>query len=773
MRQRKSGPLRGLRVVSLAEKMTAKLVGMMLADNGATVVEVESPGNVREPNWEIMEETWRRGKNIVPLEGPTQLAHLIGAADVFVTDLAAQTLQDLDASPQVLAGRCKELVVLQISGYGTSSARRDTPWSETLVMAEMGFPWLQEGPRDGPRMPSFQAGSYAAAFNGMSGLLAALHIRRETGNGQIIDTSILDGLTAQQPMGWYWNERHRTPDTPIDIAAGGMGRLVLAAYRCQDGEWVHIHTGAKGAFSRLMTLAGLDEQIPPLPINGQSEIGQPIEKWQLELIHETLPKLFATKPREAWIKILRRNEISAMPDLLPGECFINEQALENQLSALTTLSSGESVRVAGAALKFSETPAVVGFIPTQPTTTEDAIEELLKHPNEPASAKRKTPPKYPLAGLRVVDFGIYFAGPYASRLLADLGADVIKLENLNGCPMRAISQGRYFNAANHHKRTIAIDLKQPQARDIIARLVAQSDVVHHNLRPGVAETLGMGYADLQEINPSLIYCHSSAFGSLGPYRYLPGFEPLSSAVTGLLMRHEGCRDTGPYAAIGSMDPGNGLLGAAGILMALYHRDRTGEGQLVECPQMGSAIMHLADTVIREDGTILDPCRVDRDQYGFGWWKRLYRCSDGWIVVDAWCKEARSALLRMADADEGNALDRLGSWASGQSVDAALATLKELYVPAGRVGPPFSSDRFFFDEENVRQKRVIEFADHPKWGRYRDLGLFWRFSQTPLRTAEDGHYAPEIGRHTADILGELGFDQDRIASWSERKIVRVA
>ena len=118
---------------------------------------------------------------------------------------------------------------------------------------------------------------------------------------------------------WYWSELDSAPDTPINISKGGMGRLVLEAYLCADAEWVHVHSGSKGGFSRLMALAGLQEQIPPIPTDAASEIGQPIEPWQIELIHETLPVMFAGKTRAEWLKILRDLDIPVMPDLLPGE----------------------------------------------------------------------------------------------------------------------------------------------------------------------------------------------------------------------------------------------------------------------------------------------------------------------------------------------------------------------------------------------------------------------------------------------------------------------
>jgi len=775
MLSRKSGPVQGLRVVVLTWHMSAKVMGMLLADNGATVVEVTDPEAKPEPGWELAESVWRRGKSLVSLGDKPDLGKLIADADVFATDFSRARLEQMGLSLEGLLARRPALVCLQISGYGRESAQEPDVWSEPLLWARQGMYHRQYGYREGPKMPTFPTGSYAAAFNGVTVLMAALHARNETGRGQIVDTSVADGLAAQQTMYWYWSENEKADDMPIDIKKGGMGRLVLDSFQCADAEWLHVHTGTKRGFSNLMELAGLQEQIPPIPTEGASEIGQPIEPWQVELYNETLPVMFVQKTRPEWLKILRDLDIPTMPDLRAGEVYNDPQVLENQLTTLVELPDGETVRAAGAVLKFSESPGFPAPVAERHVQAEDAAIDLAN------ASKRFSPPsfgrgdlsaRYPLAGLKVVDFGVFFAGPFASRLLADLGAEVIKIENLAGCPMRPVSKGRYFNAANHHKRMLALNLKKPESREVVERLVKWADIVQHNLRPGVAESIGMGYEDLRDLNPSLIYMHSPAFGSQGPYKGYPGFEPLSSAITGLMMRHADARFVGPYSAIGSMDPGNGLLGAAGLLMALYHRDRTGRGQYIECPQMGSAILSTAETVIREDGTIVDPLGVDEEQYGFNWWTRLYQTADGWLVVHAWSEAMRQALLRESGASD-DPIAAITAWAAARPTAEAVSQLRALGVAVEPVGKKYRADDYFFDEENIRLGRTIEFRDHFKWGVYRDLGQFWRFSESPLRSAADGRFAPEVGDFSLEILREQGFDEPAIGKLIAARAVKGA
>jgi len=774
MLSRKSGPLQGLRVVVLTSHMTAKVMGMLFSDNGATVVEVSDPQAKPAPGWELAESVWRRGKHLVALDHGLDFAKLIAEADAFATDYSRAQLDQMGLSLEGLIERHPALVALHITAYGRDSSQEGDVWSEPLLWARQGMYYRQYGYREGPKMPTFPTGSYAAAFNGVSVILAGLHVRNETGKGQIVDTSIADGLAAQQTMYWYWSENEKADDMPIDIRQGGMGRLVLDSYQCADAEWLHVHTGTKRGFSSLMELAGLQDQIPPIPTEGASEIGQPIEPWQVELYNETLPALFAQKDRAEWLKILRDLDIPTMPDLRAGEVYEDPQVLENQLTTLVELPSGETVRAAGAVLKFSESPGLPSpFAEHQASAAEaaDALARARQRFPQPAPGKREISGRYPLAGIKIVDFGVFFAGPFASRLLADLGAEVVKIENLAGCPMRPVSKGRYFNAANHHKRMLALNLKKPEAREVVERLVKWADIIHHNLRPGVAESIGMGYEDLRDLRPDLIYMHSPAFGSQGPYKGYPGFEPLSSAITGLMMRHGDARFVGPYSAIGSMDPGNGLLGAAGLLMALYYRDRTGRGQYIECPQMGSAILSTAETVIRESGEIIDPLGVDDEQYGFNWWTRLYQTGDGWLIIHAWDEAHRRALIEESGADAEDPIPGLTAWAAGRATEAAVARLRALGVPVEPVGKRYRSDEYFFDEENIRFGRTIEFTGHPKWGIYRDLGQFWRFSESALRPASDGRFAPEVGQFSKTILHEQGFDDAAIEQMVAARAVK--
>jgi crotonobetainyl-CoA:carnitine CoA-transferase CaiB-like acyl-CoA transferase len=241
----------------------------------------------------------------------------------------------------------------------------------------------------------------------------------------------------------------------------------------------------------------------------------------------------------------------------------------------------------------------------------------------------------------------------------------------------------------------------------------------------------------------------------------------------MLMRYEGCELHGPYLGVGSMDPGNGMMGAAGLMMALYHRDRTGEGQFVECPQLGSAVLSTSEVAIRADGRIEDPLFGDPLQLGYNWHARLYEGADGWLVVDASSPCSRAALLGLTGATAAEPATRIASWAASRTVSDAIDALTGAGVPAIRLAAPYEGERFFRDPEHRRLERIAEYRGQPHYGEYHELGQFWRLPNGRLRTGNDAWFAQPVGAQTVDILQGLGFSRNDIDELVARKVVAAA
>ena len=381
--------------------------------------------------------------------------------------------------------------------------------------------------------------------------------------------------------------------------------------------------------------------------------------------------------------------------------------------------------------------------------------------------------------MRILDLGAFFAGPYASRLLADLGADVVKLEPLHGDQLRGLD--RPFGSAQANKRAIAVDLKQPAGQAIARRLAAEVDIVQHNLRPGVAERLGLGYDDLRAENPALVYAYAPGWGTTGPDIQRQSFAPLMSGYVGANFEVAG-QFNPPLFPLGNEDPGNGLVGAAGMLMALLHRARGGDGQLVEHPQLNATMAHVAHIVRREDGEVLGAQRLDPLQLGHGALDRLYETSDGWVCVAASAEKHVAALSealgldlagdpRFADRDARQAhdyqlADAIGDALGGLATADALQRLRAAAVPAA-VPASRNDSAFLRDPAQLRTGRIAE-CPHPTRGRVRETGVLVQVSGS---TPPAHRLAPGLGEHTDEVLRGLGYAQHDIDALRAEGITR--
>ncbi|MGE0383170.1 MAG: CaiB/BaiF CoA transferase family protein [Gammaproteobacteria bacterium] len=386
-----------------------------------------------------------------------------------------------------------------------------------------------------------------------------------------------------------------------------------------------------------------------------------------------------------------------------------------------------------------------------------------------------------LRGVKVLDFGAYFAGPYGSRLLADLGADVIKLEAIEGDSLRATV--RVFHAAQRGKRAIAVNLKEPDGREIGQRLARWADVIQHNLRPGAAERLGLDYETVRALNPQVIYAYSAGWGSDGPDARRQGFAPLYSGYVGLHHEAAGAGNP-PLQPIGNEDNGNGLLGAAGMLMALFRRRRTGQGGYFDHFQLGATMMMAQHMMRGADGRVIGSTGLDADQAGVHPLIRLYRTADGWLCISAAQDRTFAALCGALGHPQwstdarfsGDAVRRRNAPALIALVAGELAALPaaQAFERLDRAGVPCeipagkdAMQRFFEDPEQSRMGRVESYA-HPTYGPVRDIAVMLRVSGAG---AVPGSPSPLLGQHTAGIMRELGYADAEIHALGERRVIR--
>jgi crotonobetainyl-CoA:carnitine CoA-transferase CaiB-like acyl-CoA transferase len=766
------GPLQDLTVVDLTTGTAGPRATGMLADYGADVTWVEPPGGDRfREQLAVPYSVFNRGKRSVELDlrsaaGRESLFALLRGADVLVESRRPGSLERLGLGYEALHERFPALVYCSISGFGRTGPYRDVPGYESLVHALVGTMGEQVGVREGPIYEGIPFASVGAAHLADIGVVAALLRRREDGVGRWVETSLYDGALAYLSMLWG------DADVPPPPRDPGGRRLVARNFRCADDEIIGVHTGAVGGFGRLMVEVGMDDLLPPSEHG--LDMATPLTPEQRRALTDRLPEIFATKPRDAWLERLTEVDVCAVPILTPAEAMAQPQVAHNGMVTTVEDPVLGPVRQVAPGARFQRTPeGVAGPAPTVGAHNGLSVGAPADVAHSGAETDRPL-----LDGLRVVDFGAYYAGPYGSRLLADLGATVTRVETLAGDPNRG--SVIIFQSSHAGMRSIALNLKSDEAKEIARRLIESADVVHHSMRPGAAERLGIGAADVARINPRAVYAYAPGWGSSGPWAQRQSFAPLMSGFVGATAEASGLFNEPVYPA-GNEDPGNGLLGAFAMLAGALHAAGSGEGQYVEHPQLNAAMAHVAHIVTTPDGEPLGAGLLDPLQMGFGPLDRLYQTADGWVCLVATSDAEIAALGGVLGVDIlGNELfgdhgSRVeNSYALEGVIGAAVETRKTAELVADLVAAgvpaaepvPHNMKAFLSDPQNRASGRVGAGPD-PVRGEVRGVGRLVRVSG--LEPAPRW-LAPGLGEHTAEILTELGYDTARIAALREQGVI---
>jgi crotonobetainyl-CoA:carnitine CoA-transferase CaiB-like acyl-CoA transferase len=692
------GALEEVRVLGLTDD-SGRFATKLLAEAGADVLEIATAPSTIDPDDRHLLDWWfdnRKRRLALDLDserGQETFRKLASTADILIETASPGRLDRLRADYEDLRQLNTQLVHVSLTAFGRTGPH--ARWkANDLVSAALGgvlsVTGLPDSPLNGWGWQTYNTAGFFAAISA----LAALHEARRSGVGQHIDLSrhqAVVACTEQVLMQWFFHNR----PFPEAIAPRQASLHWSAAYdvmACRTGH-VMVSPTPTSSIPALMDLMESDGMIGNLR---EADLTDPARLVEILAGFMGQLRLWAATKDAHELFLQGQERHLCFGEVLTVAESVQAPQLRERGFFREAPDEGGAVTVLGPLTQMSGTPAPPPAAP-EDVSAEAALAAWAKRGTVRSLAG--TPGKRPLEGVRVLDFTWVLAGPYATRILGDLGADVVKIQT------EARSQGAngpafpYFVMWNRNKRGVTLDMKHPRASEVFRRLIEQADVVVENFSAGVLDRWSISYEQARQWNPNIIYLGMSGCGKSGPWKDFVTFAPSVQALSGItyLTNPPGRRDIGYGFAL--TDHLSGLAGALAVTEALEARRRTGAGQFIDLSQLEVAAYLVGPAYVQYLNTGADPVPVgNADPFADNVPNDVYRCRDGeWLAVAATSDDEWTALagvIGCSDEQFGTLAGRrqaraavdaaVARWASEQDAHEAMSILQAAGVPAGAV-----------------------------------------------------------------------------------------
>lgn len=744
----------GLRVLDLSQGLAGPMAAMLLADFGAEVLKIEPPsGDVAKdlPGYLM----WNRGKArlALDLDQPAdrgRLAPLLAAADVAIFDHPPGRLAEIGLDAATLAAINPRLIHTWVPGFGLKGPWSHLPAHHAMLAGLTGAAFRQGSYADQPVWHIMPMIHYGQAVMAASATAAALLDRQRTGLGQSVAVSGVHGAAeVAGPVGLL-----DAPDLMQGHPLGGSASYRL--YQCADGAWLFLATLFPHFFEKAIVALGLRQAAQDAPPGAD--------------IDRLIETVFRRRPRAEWLEILAAHDVPAAPVLDRRDWLSSGPLVDNALRVERRHPRLGQVEMPGTPVTLSRTPGAPGEV------MSDAANGALRRFAEPRPAPPVThaAPRPPLNGIRVLDLGTVIAGAYAGSILANFGADVVKIEAAAGDPFRPFGPG--FTNHNRGKRGLGLDLKDPEGHAAFLDMARLADVVIDNYRLGVRERLGIDYAKLKAINPRLVSCSINAFGTAGADARRPGFDPLLQALSGMMAAQGGPVGEPVFHSVPVNDVATAAVASFAIIAALAARGPDGEGQNIETSLAAQSALFQSGDLTTWPGSP-EPATGERDCIGLSALNRYYLCADGWITLGLADEDQATALNAalggpdwrgrfpkpLSEPRRGALADEISAALSLRPRMVLLAALLAAGVPAA---PVFRAEQAR-GEDWLWESGFFELCEHPAWGAMVASRAYADFSRG------GGGFTrldPGLGEHCVEVLRDYGFDAPRIRRLAEAGVI---